>query len=721
MRAGMVALATYLPLFAIELAGRPTATELAAGSLTTGAIAVSILIGERIHELGERSPQVLRTAERRRSIERGIGAARAEALLAAASDFLRCENPDELARATLRAATLVCDEPERIMLVLVDELGRPRVAGASGMTDLDRVMHVAAADPSLREPLLVGIEQWPSGDMSDDARARLGLLHAATGFTLPIRSPERVLGFLACVYERDRTFDEAFRETARSLVGQVALAMHLQSARSGQRQSDVVLRRLVRITETLLAASARLGARHELPDVLQTLADATRDATGASYAVVQQLIAGEERLSLAAASGFAPPVRERLARLRATPRRFRAIDRILAGEEIVLQAPFNPRDVPAAIQRGANLSALVAAPIEVAGRPWGYLGIGAVATDTCPLDTARELISGLATIAGDAIGRAEAVGELARASQALEAHVSQRTLQLSQAVRELRLASELKNEFLANVSHELRTPLTAILGFSDVLVKGLDGQLSAEQLEDARAINEGSRRLLGLIDDLIDISKIEAGRIELRPRHVDLGRLLRDAVDEIRPLAGEKGIALRVQANPLPTSIRADPARLHEIVLNLLSNAVKFTPAGGIVRVEACREGTNDVEGFVAIAVVDSGIGIAPDDQERIFEKFQRAAGPAYPGTGLGLSIAREFARLHGGTLAVESTSGMGSRFVLRLPMAGPPPALPHGQGLEHGLSRRNAQGSIAGHATWPLLTSSDARPAPAPLERVLP
>ena len=259
----------------------------------------------------------------------------------------------------------------------------------------------------------------------------------------------------------------------------------------------------------------------------------------------------------------------------------------------------------------------------------------------------------------------------AAAAARTEALLEERTRQLAEAIDELQTANRAKSEFLANVSHELRTPLTAILGFSEILVSGDDGPLNPRQHEDAVTILENSRRLLELIDDLIDISRIESDRLRLRLAPVDLGEVLGEIVDEMRPLAGAKGIGLTLQHRSPDVVVEADRERLAEIAWNLISNAIKFTPSGGGVHVVSMLEPGPGSEPEVALVdVVDTGIGVAPDQQERIFEKFHRIAGPEQPGTGLGLAIARELARLHGGTLTLESTLGLGSRFSLRIPLA---------------------------------------------------
>jgi len=266
-----------------------------------------------------------------------------------------------------------------------------------------------------------------------------------------------------------------------------------------------------------------------------------------------------------------------------------------------------------------------------------------------------------------------------RPGQSNGIHVSKSPVTPGDAATEFRLASDATMDFLANVSHELRTPLTAILGFTEVIASGMDGPVTPSQAADLATIQASSRHLLELVDDLIDIATIESGRIELLRESVDVGLIVREAAEDTRPLAGEKGIGLIVDVPAEPILASVDPGRLRTIALNLLSNAVKFTPSGGRVRVTvapvtggAGAAGAGG-PGSLEIHVRDSGIGIAPEDLERIFDRFVRVAGPSVAGTGLGLAIARELARLHGGDLSVASTVGIGSTFTVRLPLGEPP------------------------------------------------
>ncbi len=284
---------------------------------------------------------------------------------------------------------------------------------------------------------------------------------------------------------------------------------------------------------------------------------------------------------------------------------------------------------------------------------------------------------------GDASARADALLHAAKeflrsddlpARELLASVVAERTIQLREAIGELHSASEAKADLLANVSHELRTPLTAILGFSEMLVSGEDGPLNPLQQEDAATILSNSRRLLELIDDLIDISRIESNRLELEIRPVSMNLLLTAVVEELRPLAGAKGISLTFQPAVGDVVVDGDEVRLHEVFVNLLSNALKFTRPDGTVQVAADVLPSAEPPGQqVRIDVVDTGIGIPADEYERIFEKFHQIAGLEYPGTGLGLAISRQLVARHGGSLTVESTVGLGSRFSVVLPLARAP------------------------------------------------
>jgi signal transduction histidine kinase len=233
--------------------------------------------------------------------------------------------------------------------------------------------------------------------------------------------------------------------------------------------------------------------------------------------------------------------------------------------------------------------------------------------------------------------------------------------------RQLEAASRHKSEFLANMSHELRTPLNAILGFSEVLWERMFGDLNEKQAEFVQDILGSGRHLLSLINDILDLSKVEAGRMDLHLTSFDLPLAIESAVSLIRERAARQGIALTVAADESLGEMVADERKVRQILLNLLSNAVKFTPAGGRVEVKAERAGD-----WAELSVRDTGIGIAPEDQAAVFEEFRQVGGPAaqqLEGTGLGLALAKRFVELHGGTIGVQSEVGKGTTFTFTLPL----------------------------------------------------
>ncbi|MGH8674463.1 MAG: sensor histidine kinase, partial [Burkholderiales bacterium] len=237
--------------------------------------------------------------------------------------------------------------------------------------------------------------------------------------------------------------------------------------------------------------------------------------------------------------------------------------------------------------------------------------------------------------------------------------------------RQLEIANQHKSDFLANMSHELRTPLNAIIGFSEVLDERYFGELNEKQSEYVKDIHSSGRHLLTLINDILDLSKIEAGRMELDLADFDLPSALQNAMTLVKERAQRHGIALGLEIDAALGTFRADERKFKQIMLNLLSNAVKFTPEGGRVSVAAKPNGT-----AVEISVADTGVGIALEDQAAVFEEFKQV-GRDYTrkaeGTGLGLALTRRFVELHGGKISLASALGKGSTFTFTLP-------IPHGQ-----------------------------------------
>ncbi|HEX7503118.1 MAG TPA: HAMP domain-containing sensor histidine kinase [Acidobacteriota bacterium] len=230
-------------------------------------------------------------------------------------------------------------------------------------------------------------------------------------------------------------------------------------------------------------------------------------------------------------------------------------------------------------------------------------------------------------------------------------------------------ANKAKSDFLANMSHELRSPLNAIIGFSEVLKKGQAGDLTPRQKEYSSEIFDSGQHLLALINDILDLSKIEAGKMTLELEKADLALLLESCLAIVREKALGHGITLKSQAAGNLGAVMVDLRKFKQMVYNLLSNAVKFTPDGGRILLEAQRTASGQLE----FSVSDSGIGIAEKDLPRLFTPFEQLDGSLerkYEGTGLGLSMVKRLAELHGGVVSARSELGKGSRFTVRLPLS---------------------------------------------------
>lgn len=253
------------------------------------------------------------------------------------------------------------------------------------------------------------------------------------------------------------------------------------------------------------------------------------------------------------------------------------------------------------------------------------------------------------------------------AQQQLDAKVAERTAALQVSNLELTRSSQAKSEFLARMSHDLRQPLNAIVGFTDLLLMTEGEPLSQKQRRHLGHVAAASRQLLGLVNDLLDLSRVEAGRMEIHPEPCDVAALLEETLALFRTQTQNGRVSLVLEiASPL-SHLLADRVRVQQVLHNLLSNAFKFTPEGGLIAVTAKQVGLQ-----LEVAVRDTGVGIPPEDQQRIFEAYEQAGSKEgqQKGVGLGLAIAKRLVELHGGRIWVESAPGQGSTFTFRLPGA---------------------------------------------------
>jgi signal transduction histidine kinase len=386
----------------------------------------------------------------------------------------------------------------------------------------------------------------------------------------------------------------------------------------------------------------------DLQTVLSTIVGRAVELSGTDGGAIYEFDEGTEEFHLRATHGMSleliEAVREARIRLGETAVGRAALNReAVQIPDIMAEAAYSLRDV----MERAGFRAFLAVPLLRENRIIGAL----VVRRRVPGQFSRETVDLLKTFATQsalAILNARLFREIADKSRQLEA------------------ASRHKSEFLANMSHELRTPLNAILGFSEVLAERMFGEVNEKQAEYLQDILSSGRHLLSLINDILDLSKVEAGRLELELGRFHLPTALDNALTLVRERATRHGITLTQTVDERVGDIVADERKVKQILLNLLSNAVKFTPEGGRVGLTATA-----ADGVVTIAVRDTGVGIAPEDQATIFEEFRQVArndARKHEGTGLGLTLAKKFVELHGGRIGVMSQVGTGSTFSFTIP-----------------------------------------------------
>ena len=436
---------------------------------------------------------------------------------------------------------------------------------------------------------------------------------------------------------------ETFADQAVIAIENVRLFKELE-ARTAELTGSV--EKLTALSEVSRAVSSTL----DVETVLNTIVSRANQLAGADACGIYEYDENVQMFHVRATHNFDAAF---VARLRAMPlhKGEGAIGRATEAHEPIQIADIA---VPGAYESrvrdlliGAGYRALLSVPLLREEQIIGSLSL----TRKAPGEYSPEVIEVLKTFATQsalAIQNARLFREIADKSAQLEA------------------ASRHKSEFLANMSHELRTPLNAIIGFSEVLVDRMFGELNEKQDEYLKDIFASGQHLLSLINDILDLSKIEAGRMELETTDFDLPSAIDNALILVRERATRRGITLGRTIDEQLGMLRGDERKVKQVLLNLLSNALKFTPEGGRIDVSAHLQ-----DGMAEIAVTDTGVGIAPEDQEAVFEEFRQVgtADKKVEGTGLGLALSRKFIELHGGRIWVKSQVGHGSTFTFTLPV----------------------------------------------------
>ncbi|NPA31276.1 MAG: GAF domain-containing sensor histidine kinase [Chloroflexi bacterium] len=468
---------------------------------------------------------------------------------------------------------------------------------------------------------------------------------ARSGILLPMRVGDSVVGMITAAYPDARSWT---REELQVL--QVAAAQAAVRARSLYLLQ--VSERRARQLETASVIARDIGRTLSLETLLHRAVDLIRERFGFYHATVFLLDERGEYAEARAATGEAGRVMLR------SGHKLRVGSKSVVGQTAARGEPVVVNDVRANPVHRPNpllpdTQAEAAFPLRVGDRVIGVLDVQATTTYAfTPEDV--QVLQLLADQLAVAVENARAY-ELAR-----------------RALQDMRRADELKSQFLASMSHELRTPLNSIIGFSRIILKGIDGPITDLQRQDLEAIFNAGQHLLGLINDILDLSKIEAGKMELNFAEVDVAQVIRDVLTTTQALVKDKPVRLETDLAPDLPPLRVDPKRFRQILLNLLSNAAKFTKEG-YIRVRAYQE-VDPLTAYseVIVAVEDTGPGIAPEHVERLFQPFYQVDSSLtreVGGTGLGLAITRNLVELHGGRIWVESEPGRGSTFYVAFPV----------------------------------------------------
>jgi signal transduction histidine kinase len=478
------------------------------------------------------------------------------------------------------------------------------------------------------------------------------LLGLRTGLGVPLLKEDVLIGVFAIWRTEVRPFTDKQIGLVTTFADQAVIAIEnvrlLQELQERTRELGRSVEELKALGEVSRAVSSTL----DLEVVLQTIVSRASQLAGADGCAIYEYEEGAEEFQVRATHNFDASFVEAL---QAMPLRKGegAMGRATEAREPLQIADIG---VPGAYESRvrnvlieAGYRAVISVPMLLEEQVIGSLSLVRKAPDQFPAEVV-ELLKNLATQSALAIQNARLFREIADKSRQLEA------------------TSRHKSEFLANMSHELRTPLNAILGFSEVLAERMFGEVNAKQAEYLQDILSSGRHLLSLINDILDLSKVEAGRLELELGRFHLPTALDNALTLVRERATRHGITLTQTVDAGVGDLVADERKIKQILLNLLSNAVKFTPEGGRVGLTATA-----TDRVVTIAVSDTGIGIAPEDQAAIFEEFRqvgREDARKQEGTGLGLTLAKKFVELHGGRIWVASHVGQGSTFSFTLPAA---------------------------------------------------
>lgn len=599
----------------------------------------------RVSRASVRQHQELRHARHQTAASREILAA----LGRSAAD------PGEVLDTVVESATRLCDARAAQLFLLDGDVFRlSRVAGETP-EEYRNYLRDHPIDRNRRSTVGRAAEdrcthQIP--DVLEDAEYGRDDLQRLAGFRTLLSTPmmleDEVVGVLSLWRTEVAPFSDRERELLEEFAVEGAIVLRQLELVKALESRGTELASKVAQLEALREVGEAVGSSLDLDEVLDRIVSNAVRLTGTDGGSIMEYDESSDSFHVRAASGSSPALLEQLRAI--------TIDResTLVGRTALEREPLEVADLAQEEELDPHLNILfrdgwrsvLAVPLLRGDKMVGVLVIRRRSTGTFPPDM-TELLQTFATQSALAIVNARLFREL------------------ETKTTELEVASRHKSEFLASMSHELRTPLNAVIGFSEVLLDRLFGEINERQAEYLRDIWNSGRHLLELLNDILDLSKVEAGQMILEPSTFVVGSALDYALAMVRERATLHGITVTVHVADDVGVVEADELRFKQVVLNLLSNAVKFTPDGGTVSISAYRKGTE-----LNVTVTDTGIGVPPEDQQRIFESFQqgRRGASKEDGTGLGLTLSRRIIGLFGGRMWLESTPGEGSTFGFAIP-----------------------------------------------------
>jgi len=563
-------------------------------------------------------------------------------------------DPDTVLTTIVESARRLCQSQAAHLYLL--EGGVYRLIKAVGLSK-ESAAHIAEHPMPMDRDTLIGrvgldrtTQQIPDV-LADPDFGRRDLQRVAlfrTTMAAPLLIDDEVVGSLSVWRNEVSPFDEREMAIVTAFAGQAAMAINGVKLVQELEARRAELARKVDELEALREVGEAVGSSLDVDRVLSTIAMHAVQLSGTDGGSIMEYYEHDRCFMVRATYQTEPTVIDRLRSIRIE------LDETLVGRAAKERKPLAVTDL-SAVDMDAHLRILYES---------GWRSVLAV-----PMLREEQIVGAL-------IVRRKRTGTFSEETvELLETFASQSALallnarlfrELEKRSAELEVASTHKSEFLASMSHELRTPLNAVLGFSEVLLERMFGEINERQEEYLRDIHGSGKHLLELLNEILDLSKVEAGQMELGYTMFELAPVLEDAASMLRERAGLKAVDIVVEADDDVGAVEADELRLKQVVINLLTNAVKFTGDGGSVVMRATRSGSE----VVTITVTDTGIGVSPEDRERIFESFQQGGrGPSREeGTGLGLTLSRRIVELLGGSMWLKSEVGVGSTFGFSVP-----------------------------------------------------